>query len=127
MGDGIMSVLSMVGTLLLMAAVFVGAYYVSKLVSRRYQPRAGAAHNSMEVLDRLALGKDQALLLVRTAGRVFLLGVTQQHIERIEELDPDLLPDPAAASDQTKPDFRATFKDALKNWTGGRHEGGRKG
>ena len=113
MGDGIMSVLSMVGTLLLMAAVFVGAYYVSKLVSRRYQPRAGAAHNSMEVLDRLALGKDQALLLVRTAGRVFLLGVTQQHIERIEELDPDLLPDPAAASDQTKPDFRATFKLSL--------------
>ena len=58
MGQGVLTVLQGIGTLVLMLAVFVGAYYFSKFLSKKYQPKYGDARN-IEIIERMAVGKDQ--------------------------------------------------------------------
>lgn len=100
MGTGFQTVLSMIGTLVLLVAIFFGAYWFSKKMGQRYQVAQSSGKNGVELLVRQMLGKDEMLLIIRTGGRVFLLGVTPQHIELLRELDPEKYKDmsPAAAS-----------------------------
>lgn len=106
--------LSMIGTLLLMVAIFVGAFFVSKWVAKRYQaPGSSGFQGNMEVLERVVVGKDQCLLLVKVTGRVFLLGVTPHQIEKIEEMDPDAIVKKESGPGM-KTDFLSVFKDAFQ-------------
>ena len=84
------TILSLLGTLVLMVLIFVGAYAASRFMGRRYQ--GGGRSGGMDVLARMPLGRDSTLLAVRVAGKVLLLGVTPHHIEKLDELDPAALP-----------------------------------
>lgn len=111
--DELMAILSMIGTLILMIGVFVGAYFVSKWVAKKYSPTGGSSMGNIEILDRSSLGKDQHLVLVRSGGKVLLLGVTAHNIQKIDELDPETItindaPVPA------KVDFVNVLKDAFQ-------------
>lgn len=112
MGEELNTVLSMAGTLILMVAVFAGAYFASKWFAKKYNPSGGTAAGNIEVLDRTALGKDQYLILVRVAGRVYLLGVASQQITKIEELDPENLRF-QENTPKTAMDFGAMLKEAF--------------
>ena len=109
--DNWLDVLSMIGTLLLMAAVFVGAYYVSRAVGKRGGITRGIGH--VEVLDKTMIGKEQSLLVVRAAGRVFLLGATASRIEKLEELEAQIFADQGGTPATPPPDFLSILKDAL--------------
>lgn len=116
MPEELTTTLSVIGTLLMMVAVFVGAYFVSRFVAKKYQPSGGTATGNMEILDRTMVGKDSWLLLVKVAGRVFLLGVTGQRVEKIEELDPETIVSRTTSGTALgeKLDFLNVFKDAFK-------------
>jgi len=102
---------SMVGTIILMIAVFAGAYYVSKFVGKRYQPRNGVTRN-ISVLESQNVGKDKALLIVKAANRVFLIGTASHEFTLISELNPeDLIEVPEGNS--MKKDFSAVLRSAL--------------
>ncbi len=112
-------VLSMVGTLLLMLLVFVGAYFAARWMGRNYRGRGvsgQAAH--MQLLERLPLGKDQSLLVVRVEDRVFLLGATPQHIEKLDELAPDLFAQ-AVEGEPGGGDFLSVLKQTWDKRKGG--------
>lgn len=85
------------------------AYWAVRILGR------GFAANSMgrmiQVLERISLGADKQLLIVKTADRVFLLGVTAHHIEKLEELQSDKFPVPL--SPQREESFLDIFKRAL--------------
>ena len=105
-------ILSIVGTLVLMVAVFVGAYYFSKYVGRHYRTRYGATKN-LSILESQSVGKDGAILIVKAAGRAFLVGATPREFTLLGELDPDTLETPDAPS-TTGGSFSDTFKTVLK-------------
>jgi len=104
-------IMSMIGTIVLMVAVFVGAYYVSKYVGKHYQPRTGSSSN-ISIIESKTLGKDRSLLVVKSAGKAFLIGATPREIALISELDAEKLVPPAAEKPVTR-DFSAMFRSAL--------------
>lgn len=113
-----------IGMLLLIVLVFVGAYYFTKMLGKRQIFRQKASTGKIETLDQVALGPDRSLVIVRTGGKVLLLGVTGQHVELICELDPEeFLKEEAEEKDVPKaPAFSSLFQDALKSWKLGSKE-----
>jgi len=102
---------SMVGTIILMIAVFAGAYYVSKFVGKRYQPRNGVTRN-ISILESQNVGKDKALLIVKAANRAFLIGTASHEFTLISELNPEDLIDVPEVN-PVKKDFSAVLRSAL--------------
>lgn len=104
-------IMSMIGTVILMIAVFVGAYYVSKFVGKRYQPKSGAAKN-ISVLENQSVGKDKSLIIVKAANKAFLIGSAAHEFTLISELDPESILDVPEQS-PFKKDFSFVFRSAL--------------
>lgn len=70
------------------AIVFVMAYIATKFLSGRFNARI--SNHGGRVLENLPLGPNRSVCIVDMAGRVFLLGVTDQSITMLSEvLDPD--------------------------------------
>ena len=113
MGQDFTTILTGIGTIVLMLLVFVGAYYFSKFVSKKYQPKYGNVRN-IEIIERMTVGKDQSLALVRVSGKVFLLAFTAQSVTKIEEMDSSLFPVDTEVQ-KTGENFMNFFTDAYKN------------
>lgn len=107
----IQSILSLIGALVIFILILFLAYFFTKYVGKHYGTSSmGAGH--METLDRIVLGPDRSLLLVRVAGKVLLLGITSQQITRLEELNPELFPQQEGSQKGTV-DFLAVLKKAV--------------
>ncbi|MCI2047888.1 MAG: flagellar biosynthetic protein FliO [Faecalibacterium sp.] len=96
------AVLSMLGMIALMIAIFAGAYYVTRFLGSRYGA-PGVSGGKIRVLDQAATGKEERLLIVRVADKVYLLAAGPAGTTKLDELDPALFPDtpvqPAAGAD----------------------------
>ncbi|MBS7402653.1 MAG: FliO/MopB family protein [Oscillospiraceae bacterium] len=103
-------IISIIGTLLLMVAVFVGAYYVTRLVGKRYNVPTGGAKRVF-VLESTPVGKDSALMVVKAGEKIFLVGSTSHGINLISELDPESFP--YEPTEQPKNSFRSVFRNTL--------------
>lgn len=116
-------IISAIGTILLMLAVFVGAYYVSKLVGRRYsiQGRQGASKR-VSVLESTPVGKDSAVVVVKAGERVFLIGTTPRELTFLSELDPESFPD-LPAENKPAQSFRSVLRSVMPGKSSGRGEG----
>ena len=90
------------------------AYWATKVLARGYT--AGGTGHTIEVLDRMGLGQEKQLLVVKAAGKVLLLGVTAHHIEKLEELDAGALPEPPPSPQSGA--FFAALKSALEQKKG---------
>ncbi|MBR2877046.1 MAG: flagellar biosynthetic protein FliO [Clostridia bacterium] len=121
MGQGVLTVLQGIGTLVLMLAVFVGAYYFSKFLSKKYQPKYGDARN-IEIIERMAVGKDQSLALAKVSDKVFLLAFTAHSVTKIEEMDASLFPE-KNISQAGETSFMTFFTDAYNNLLNKKNEG----
>lgn len=73
-------ILSLIGVLGLIIMLF----YALKKLNKRVSVQNG---NKMRVLDRVNLGRDGMLVVVSVCGKLMLLGVTAQRIEKICDLD----------------------------------------
>ncbi len=109
-------IFSLIGMLVGFILLLALAYWAAKLVGRGYGGGPGGAGRMVEVLGRVGLGQEKQLLVVKTGGRVLLLGVTAHHIELLEELDPARLPEPPAAG--RSGDFLSALKGALESRKG---------
>jgi len=122
MWDQLAVILSLLGSLVLFVLVVFAAYLCAKFLGHRWNP-SGARGGSIEVVGRLPLGTDRSVIIVRTAGKALLLGVTAQQIRLITELDPDQLP--PAPPEEVPGDFSATFQKVLGDL--GTHKKEKKG
>ena len=123
MGQGVESVLVGIGTIVLMLAVFVGAYYFSKFFAKQYQPKMGGKLKNIEIIERMAVGKDQSLALVRVSDKVFLLAFTAQSVTKIEEMDASLFPENTVVQNTGENNFMTFFTDAYNNLLNKKNEG----
>ena len=123
MGQTVETILVGIGTIVLMLAVFVGAYYFSKFFAKQYQPKMGGKLKNIEIIERMAVGKDQSLALVRVSDKVFLLAFTAQSVTKIEEMDASLFPENSAAFESGETSFMTFFTDAYNNLLNKKNEG----
>jgi len=72
-----------------MVAVLVGAYVLTKWFSKKSRRMVKSRH--ICVLDRMALAKDKSLYLTEVGGKCLLIGVTNQNISTLGEIDKDAL------------------------------------
>ena len=106
----IMAIISVIGTLVLILAVFVGAYFVTRIVGMKYDGSNSTGKSKLVILERKVLGKEQALVLVKIADKVILLGVTPQQIDKLDTFAMEDFPEDTQA---TKP--QQGFVDMLKD------------
>lgn len=103
-------VLSVLGSLIGFVLLLVLAWWAARFVGRGYGYN-GSGSRSLQVLDRLPMGGEKQLLVVKAAGRVLLLGVTAHRVEVLCELDESRLPPPPAAPGNSP--FLAAFQRAM--------------
>ena len=109
----IQSILSLIGALAIFILILFLAYLFTKYVGRHYGASAGGT-KYMETLDRVMLGPDRSLLLMRVADKVLLLGMTSQQITRLEEFDATLFPEQQTVQPNLPGDFLAVLKKSVK-------------
>jgi flagellar protein FliO/FliZ len=82
------AVAKMVSALAVVIAVVYGALYaLRKLMGRKYAANGG--NGSLEVLETTYVGQHKTISLVRVGARSVLVGVTDQQISTLTELDAD--------------------------------------
>ncbi len=111
MGEEFNAFGSILGGVIFIILIFVAAYYVTKLVGKGYMGM-GAAAKEMTVIDKLVLGHDRFLLIVRIGEKTLLLGVTPQHIETLAELEGEQFSGLPAPQGNT--DFLTLLKNRLQ-------------
>ena len=82
------SILKMVSALIVvLCAVYLGLYLLKRLMNARQGGRGGS--QLLEVIQTTYVGPKKSLSLVRVADRAVLVGVTEQNISVLTELDAD--------------------------------------
>ncbi len=106
-------VLSAVTALLGFAVVIVLAYVCTKYIGGKMSLKTSGSKN-VKIIEKIPLSADKQLIIVQSAGKTMLLGVTAQHIELISELDENLifLNENFNASEQ---DFLSVLKKNIEN------------
>ena len=80
--------LSLVGTLAVLAVVLMLAYLTTRLVGTRLAGRVtgGSRGRHLKVVEQISVGKEAKLLLVKLEDHCLLLGVTQSGVTCLKEL-----------------------------------------
>lgn len=112
------SILSLVGRLIFSLAVVL---FVMVVVARALRKRTGLGigggstrRDLLRILARQPLSRTASVAIVRAADRAFVVGVTDQRVDVLSELDPATLEsDDALAPVVTGPSWSA-FMDALR-------------
>jgi len=106
---------SVIGTLVKVAATFGLLFLTLKLVGRFYgtnravRTRSGAPARAVEIVGRTTIGRNASVTVVRMGERCFALGVTEQKVNLLTEVEIDLTPPPPPAGTQvveTRPSWR---------------------
>ncbi len=113
--------LSLLGMIVVMAAIIALAYWFTRYVVGGNQMRAFGLlqkNDQLQVLAQTPIGKDQRLAVIRAGTRYFVVGITAQNISMLAELSED-----EAALWQERqsekgrapaPAFQQAFMDALQ-------------
>ena len=111
-------ILSVLGLLAVVLLVLVGAYFFTRWAGQNMGGGLFAASRAgrIRVLDRAAIGRDQALLVVKAGQRYLLLGSTPAGLSLLVELTREegenwvpLVP-PEGPEQKRPPDFRALMQ-----------------
>lgn len=91
--DGLIGdVFSMLFALIGTVCIIVLTYYASRWYARKMGPIAGGKH--IKVVDRLVVSKTGSILIVDIAGKQYVMGVSDQKVDILMELD-ETIPFPA--------------------------------
>ena len=107
-----MEVLSLLGILLVLPLVLGGCYLFTRWAGVGLGGRLGLTPSGgrLRVLERLPVGRDQALLVVEAANRHFLLGSSPSGLSLLAELTEEeaalWTSPPPPGGGQQGPDFR---------------------
>jgi flagellar protein FliO/FliZ len=114
-------VLSLLGILLVLLLVLAASYLVTRWAGQmgqggRFSIGAPAGGGRLRVLERLAVGRDQSLLVVQSAKRYFLIGSSPSGFSLVAELtaeEGELWSSPPSSDSPAQgrpPDFAAMLR-----------------
>lgn len=93
--------------------VMVGAYYTTKFLSGKARQISKSKH--IHVIDRMGIAKDKALFLTKVGGKCFFIGVTNQAVSTLGELDPKDIENIASEEPEAEKSVFGRFSDFLAN------------
>ncbi len=115
---------SVIGTLVKVVATFGLLFLTLKLVGRFYgagrgasalRVRPGVTARPVEVLGRTSLGRNASVTVVRMGERCFALGVTDQEVNLLTEVDIDLTPPPPPPAGTQVVDTRPSWRELVES------------
>jgi len=70
-------------------AILFGAYYVTYFIGMKAsgQTRAGLRNRNIKLLDRYAVSRDKYFCIIEIAGKVYIVGMTNQSMTLLDTLD----------------------------------------
>lgn len=97
-GDFFSMLFALIGTV----CIIMLTYFASKWYARRMGPIAGGKH--IKVVDRIVVSKTGSILIIDLKGRQYMLGVSDQSVQILKELDEaiPLPPDHTSGGDGLK-------------------------
>lgn len=98
--------------IVMMVLVIVAAYYSTRAISMK--ARKLTKGKCLHVIDRIAVGRDKQILLVRAGDEVYLVGVTGQSMASIGTLKMDQLEQLLAEEHKRGDETASGFKSALR-------------
>lgn len=105
-----MEVLRLLGALAAIVFIFYLAWLVPRVIAKRdHLGHLSGRH--LRVMEKVPLGKDTFLVLVKAADRLMLLGVTPGGITHLGDMDPALA-EPAEPPPDARP-FSEIFREAV--------------
>jgi len=78
-------ILSFIGIILVLVACFYVTSFVAKKASG--QTRTGRRTGSINMLDRYAIARDKQFCIIETAGKVYLIGLTNHTMTLLDTFD----------------------------------------
>ncbi len=97
-----------------MVAVLIAAYFTTKFISGK--SRRVLKSRCIHVLDRLPLGKDKSVALIEVADQTFIIGVTNQSINNLGQIDKEALKNiEHQKRENTRKGFAQKLKDIIIN------------
>lgn len=66
--------------------ILVAAYFSAKFIGKRYGFKGNGGKN-IKIIEKVALSQDKLLIIVKVADKTMLLGVTNNKIEKISDVD----------------------------------------
>ncbi len=103
-------ILSALFTIAVIFAIFVFTYYATRYIAKNYGAVTGDKQNKIKIIERVPIGRQQSLVLIKTAGRYILLGIGSEKIQKIETFSEDEFPEDA---EQTPDDEKQSFLSVL--------------
>ncbi len=104
--DWLTWLLSFIGVIGLIFLLF----WAMKKLNKRVSIGSGSR---LRVLDRVSLGKDGMLLVISAAGKLMLIGVTPQRVEKLCDLDQTEEDYLSALSENNPKDFKSALYSVL--------------
>jgi len=84
-----MSPLQVTFSLVCVVLVIIGAYYATYYIGVKASGQSRGRHwnKNINVIDRFAISRDKSFCLVEIAGKVYIIGVTNQSMTVLDTLD----------------------------------------
>ena len=82
--------LSFIGIIIIIAGAYYATYFIGLRASgraRRGSPRGRGRNRSIELLERFAVSKDKSFCIVEIAGKIYVIGMTNQSMTVIDMID----------------------------------------
>lgn len=105
-------IISVLGAILMIIAVVVLAFYSTRWLGKRMGGSASGRY--LTVIDRVSLGQDKYLAVVKVGHKHLLIGVSSGSVTNLGELDEQDLA--AAQPPPQPPSFGDAFKHSLKQY-----------
>ena len=87
MQDPLRIALSFIGIIIILFGAYYATYYISLKASGRNSKRIRSGNRSINLLERFAISKDKSFCIVEIAGKVYIIGVTNQSMSVLDTLD----------------------------------------
>lgn len=100
----------------------LGLFFVLVYAMKKLNSGIGYVNgNRMKVIDRVSLGRDGMLVVVSVAGKLVLIGVSGQHVEKLSDIDmtaEEYLAQTSSPESQSGQTFASAFAEVMKRKKG---------
>lgn len=109
------SIISLASVLILTVLILYLSHLFTKSLGNGIGMKRGGT--CMQMLDRLPLGQDKAVAVIRMGNRYYLIGIASSQITLLAELSEEEVPKETEASSSFGGEGYENFKNILKKYT----------